>query len=908
MDKQPEAKERQLSPRLLAGIIVALFFGIALYLRVYLPYDQVFTDNWIKFTGIDAYYQMYLVDNLAHNFPRLMSFDPYFVYPDGAGVGSVRFFNWLLASVVWIISLGSPTQHTIDVVGVYFPAVLAALTVIPVYFIGKELFSRWAGVLSAGLIAVMPGEFLGRSILGFTDQHVAETLFTTVTILFLILAVKAARQRELTFSHLKHRDWATIAKPAFYSLLTGIFLGIYLFTWLGALLFVFVISLFFIIQFIIDHLKHKSTDYLCLIGVILFVTALIMFLPVSPGRFYSIPLVFASLIPPVLSSVSWLMTRREIKPLFYPLSLIGLGFAGLAIFYIINPSLLKSMRDAFSIFAPSGVSLTTLEMQSIFPEGVKFFLTPAWGNFNTGFILSLLSLLILILIIIKRGDAGKSLLVVWSLVMLAATLGQRRFAYYFVVNVTILTGYVSIIIYFLTRLIIEFFSGKDINYLWQLILEFAGFKERIIKPTETPKRRDYDEVLTEKNYYEILGISRNATAKEMKRAFRKLTDKYHHEGNLEDEAANRFQAITEAYEVLSAPHKRVAYDRAKFSKREAQQRKSGLKQGISFHITTRQVSTVLGAIILVFFLTFFPNMELLRTAKERGTTAGRMWLDTCLIGSAINTANLARFAPSDAWCSSLSWLKENTPDPFGDPDFYYKHHEPPPPEENYQHPESAYGVMAWWDYGYWITRIGHRIPNANPSQNPESINKVASFFTSQDESSAQDIVKELGSSYVIVDADTVLGKFYAIAAWAGRNQSDYLDIYYLLQENKLTPFRLFHPEYYQSLSTRLYNFDGKAVTPQRTLVISYEEKVDRPTGQAYKQITSDKAFPSYEMAIAYISSQKSGNYRIVGENPFASPVPLEALKHYKLVHSSDELAAQQEVGMVPIVKIFEYIE
>ncbi len=260
----------KLSSGIIAGALLTLFFGVALYLRAYLPHEQVFSGDWIKFTSVDAYYQMRLIDNLAHNFPRLTAFDPYFIYPGGMGVGDIHFFNWLLAGIIWLVSLGSPTQHTIDVVGVYFPAVLGALTVIPVYFIGKELFHHWAGVIAAGLIAIIPGEFLGRSMLGFTDQHVAETLFTTTAILFLILALKTARQRQLTFSHLRHRDWSTSAKPLIYSLLSGIFLGIYLITWAGALLFVFIITVYFVIQFIIDHLKDRSTGYLGVVGVILF--------------------------------------------------------------------------------------------------------------------------------------------------------------------------------------------------------------------------------------------------------------------------------------------------------------------------------------------------------------------------------------------------------------------------------------------------------------------------------------------------------------------------------------------------------------------------------------------------------------------------------------------------------------
>ena len=63
-------------PKLTSVILVALFFGIALYLRAYLPYDKVFSGDWIKFTSVDAYFHMRLVDNLVHNFPYHMAIDP----------------------------------------------------------------------------------------------------------------------------------------------------------------------------------------------------------------------------------------------------------------------------------------------------------------------------------------------------------------------------------------------------------------------------------------------------------------------------------------------------------------------------------------------------------------------------------------------------------------------------------------------------------------------------------------------------------------------------------------------------------------------------------------------------------------------------------------------------------------
>ena len=118
---------------------------------------------------------------------------------------------------------------------------------------------------------------------------------------------------------------------------------------------------------------------------------------------------------------------------------------------------------------------------------------------------------------------------------------------------------------------------------------------------------------------------------------------------------------------------------------------------------------------------------------------------------------------------------------------------------------------------------------------------------------------------------------------------------------------LFYPEYYRSMSARLYNFDGKAVTPDSSVVISYRERLDSK-GEVIKEITSIESFPSYEAAEAFISSQESTNYRIVGTNPFISPVPLEALEHYRLIHSSDGVVTHPEVGMLPEIKIFEYIK
>ncbi len=65
-----------------------------------------------------------------------------------------------------------------------------------------------------------------------------------------------------------------------------------------------------------------------------------------------------------------------------------------------------------------------------------------------------------------------------------------------------------------------------------------------------------------KDYYEVLGVSRNASAKEIQSAFRKLARKLHPDVNPGDQGAERrFKEVSEAHDVLSDPEKRKMYDR-----------------------------------------------------------------------------------------------------------------------------------------------------------------------------------------------------------------------------------------------------------------------------------------------------------------------------------------------------------
>jgi dolichyl-diphosphooligosaccharide--protein glycosyltransferase len=186
--------------------------------------------------------------------------------------------------------------------------------------------------------------------------------------------------------------------------------------------------------------------------------------------------------------------------------------------------------------------------------------------------------------------------------------------------------------------------------------------------------------------------------------------------------------------------------------------------------------------------------------------------------------------PNTPWYNSLEWMQDNTPDTGLS---YYGPYVQPPPGEPYPYPDTAYGVMSWWDYGFWIGNIARRIPNANPFQSgvgggEEQRPGASTFFTAESEDEANEIADTLGVKYVVSDVEMATGKFYAITAW-DCDTGGYSEWLPIGDRMEMVPTM----RYFNSMEARLHIFDGVSLSHYRLV---HESMAGNTAERGYKWV------------------------------------------------------------------------
>src|SRR5690554_6234809 len=163
-----------------------LFFMLVAVLVRAIPHAALVDGSFTSLVGTDAWYNLRQVEAMVANYPNYAWFDPMTAYPTGKEIAWGPLFPLITATIC--IIAGAASRPDIVYVAAWVPPLLAAAAVPLVYLIGKTIGDRLTGLIAAGLIPVISASFFARSIFGFVDHHVAETLFSTLFCLAYIAA------------------------------------------------------------------------------------------------------------------------------------------------------------------------------------------------------------------------------------------------------------------------------------------------------------------------------------------------------------------------------------------------------------------------------------------------------------------------------------------------------------------------------------------------------------------------------------------------------------------------------------------------------------------------------------------------------------------------------------------------
>jgi len=261
------------------------------------------------------------------------------------------------------------------------------------------------------------------------------------------------------------------------------------------------------------------------------------------------------------------------------------------------------------------------------------------------------------------------------------------------------------------------------------------------------------------------------------------------------------------------------------------------------------------------------------------------------------------------WEESLLWMGNNTPDTGVN---YYTIYNP----KTFQYPSESYGVMSWWDYGHMITYIAKRIPNANPfQQGVAGGNGSAAYFVSTSEDTANTILDNEGTRYVITDIEMDTGKFWAMATWDNSTLgSSPYQITFLTpgkdDPNSLQPVMLNNQQYYLTMVSRLHNFDGSMAQPSNVYYIEYADPdIARVSLPVITAAVATNASDAMQRAAQYNLKAMAGYHAIVLSPSITNPIStVPALKHYRLVHESPSNVFSAKTPDIKYVKVFEYVK
>ena len=434
--------------------VLVVLLGYMLWVRLQ-SYGNFLVDGKVYFSGNDAWYHLRQVQYTVNHWPATMPFDPWTYYPYGTSVGQFgTLYDQIVATVALIVGLGNPSPHTVALTLLVAPAVFGTLVAVPTYFIGKRLGGRLGGLFGVLVLALVPGVFLNRGLVGFSDHNIVEPFFQTFAVLAMMVAISAAERERPVYELLLDRDFAAVRRPLGYGILAGIATAMYLWVWPPGVLLIGIIGVFFLLKLTADYVRGVSPDHLAFVAsVSMGVTGLLLFVPLGTVSFSATSF---SLLQPFMAFaiaigagfMAWLAREwddRNLMTAGYPLAIFGIIAVGTLVVYVALPSLFNLIQTNLVRFVGfnAGAAQRTIGEAKPFLSGGQSLSSGVIPQYGLMFFTAIVGALVMVWRAVRsdEAEAEKLLVLVWSAFILAAAFTQVRFNYYLAVPVAVLNAY-----------------------------------------------------------------------------------------------------------------------------------------------------------------------------------------------------------------------------------------------------------------------------------------------------------------------------------------------------------------------------------------------------------------------------------------------------------------------------------
>lgn len=406
------------------------------------------------FIGTDPYYHLRAVLVSVAHFPEVLRWDPWTRFPDGTETGQFgTLFDLLIALAARLTGDPNDVAHVARVVAAA-PAWFGALTAVPVYLLGRRLGGRLAAVWSVVVLALLPGEFLIRSLAAYSDHHVAEALFSSLAVLGVLWAADAGRTLG-TGAPL----WRVLAPSAAGAV--GLFL--YLWTWPPGVLFVGILGLWVVLQLLLDEATvprdagpeaTTTARGFAWAMALAFGGAALLTLLLVEQRSFAFNL-FSLLQPLSLAAVALValgleyggreLRKRRLPGWIVPVGALAALLVAIPVASAAAPSLYGPLRWGFSWITGIGTTANILTIQEARATCDPTESWPFCDTFSRSYGLTILTAVLALGLlaweIARRRRPVDLLLFLWLFVMLMAATTQVRFNYYLAVVVALANGW-----------------------------------------------------------------------------------------------------------------------------------------------------------------------------------------------------------------------------------------------------------------------------------------------------------------------------------------------------------------------------------------------------------------------------------------------------------------------------------